>query len=327
MMSVGAVPHRAVTARAVAARTLAACTAALLLCAALAPALEAQPATVSAAMDRQVSRARALVERGEGAEARNLLDSLVVAAPAASDDLAEALFWRAVFAERIAEAERDWKRLVIESPLSPRTPDALVRLGELELLRAHPKDARAWFERVVREFPRGTQGMRSALLIARSWFDEQDVSRGCAALGEARAYNLPDGELKLQAEEMGRRCEAAAASRKLGAGSRAPGTAGPAPTPTPPAPAAPPTAPGTPALSAPDATGRFSVQLAAYNTRREAEEAVARFARRGLDARVDGDVKPFRVRSGRYATRAQAAGALAALKKQGVDGFVAELMP
>jgi cell division septation protein DedD len=337
-----------VQARAVPARAFLTSTLTLFLCAALAPTLHAQTATVSAAMDRQVSRARALVERGEGAEARNVLDSLVAAAPAASDDLAEALFWRAAYAERITDAERDWKRLVIESPLSPRTPDALVRLGELELLRAHPKDARTWFERVVREFPTGTQGTRSALLIARSWFDEQDLARGCSALTDARALNLPDGELKLQAEEMGRRCAGAAAgaaataaTQRPGVGSRAPGAAAqtpaqavapisaPTPRPTTPTsvPSAPAAAPSAPASTASATTGRFSVQLAAYNTRREADEAVARLARRGLDVRVDGDDKPFRVRSGRYATRAQAAAALAALKKQGLDGFIAELAP
>jgi cell division septation protein DedD len=294
--------------------------------------MRAQTPTVSAAMDRQVSRARALVERGEGAEARNVLDSLVTAAPAASDDLAEALFWRAVFAERIAEAERDWKRLVIESPLSPRTPDALLRLGELELLRAHPAEARAWFERVVREFPGGTTGARSALLVARSWFDEQDVARGCAALSEARAMNLPDGELTLQADEMGRWCArvapAAAPKTTPAASPASPSSRTPARTPAPSTPAA--TAaptPGSPTPSAAAGTGAFSVQLAAYNTRREADQAVARLTRRGLDVRVDGDVKPFRVRSGRYTTRAQAAAALAELKTKGFSGFIAELTP
>jgi len=331
-----AVPPRAVPARAVRARAVLTSTLTLLLCTAFAPTLAAQTPTVSAAMDRQVSRARALVERGEGAEARNVLDSLVTAAPAASDDLAEALFWRAVFAERIADAERDWKRLVIESPLSPRTPDALLRLGELELLRAHPAEARPWFERVVREFPGGTTGARSALLLARSWFDEQNVARGCAALSEARAMNLPDGELTLQADEMGRSCagvaptaapkttpQASPAASPAGTPSRtpvstpAPSTAASTPAPT----------PGSPTPTAAAGTGAFSVQLAAYNTRREADEAVARLTRRGLDVRVDGDVKPFRVRSGRYATRAQAAAALAELKTKGVSGFIAELTP
>lgn len=322
----------AVPARVVRARAVLTCTLTLLLCTALAPTLEAQTPTVSAAMDRQVSRARALVERGEGAEARNVLDSLVTAAPAASDDLAEALFWRAVFAERIADAERDWKRLVIESPLSPRTPDALLRLGELELLRAHPAEARAWFERVVREFPGGTTGARSALLLARSWFDEQNVARGCAALSEARAMNLPDGELTLQADEMGRSCarvapaaapkttpQTAPAASPAGTPSRTPAPSTPAATTAP--------TPGSPTPTAAAGTGAFSVQLAAYNTRREADEAVARLTRRGVDVRVDGDVKPFRVRSGRYATRAQAAAALAELKAKGFSGFIAELTP
>lgn len=280
--------------------------------------LDAQTNAVSAAMDYQVSRARALLENGDGAEARTVLDSLVASAPTASFDLAEALFWRAALAERIADAERDWQRLVIEAPLSPRTPDALVRLGELELLRAHPKEARVWFQRVVQEFPSGGPSAKSALLIARSWFDENDTVQGCAALADARARSVPDGELGLQAADMAKRCA-------TGASPAAPPAARPAARAAARA-AAPAAAPSAAPAAAPTGGG-FSVQLAAYNTKREADAAVARLAQRGLDVRVDGDVKPFRVRSGRYTTRAQAAAALAALKAKGIDGFVAELAP
>ena len=43
---------------------------------------------------------------------------------------------------------------------------------------------------------------------------------------------------------------------------------------------------------------------------------------RGIEARVDGAVRPFRVRIGRYETRADAVKALATLKNQGHAGFV-----
>jgi len=99
----------------------------------------------------------------------------VSATPLASFDLAEALYWRAVLAERISEAERDWKRLVIEAPLSLRTPDALLRLGELDMLRGHPSDARPYFERVVREFPDSTRIARGTIWLVRSYFDDYDL--------------------------------------------------------------------------------------------------------------------------------------------------------
>lgn len=291
-------------------------------------------ATVSAAMDRQISRARALVESGEGADARNLLDSLVQAAPTASFDLAEALYWRAVLAERMSDAERDWKRLVIESPLSPRAADALVRLGELDLLRGKPAEARVYLERVLREFPTGVQRAKSALLVARTWFDERQDANGCAALAALQAEGVPEGELRMQASDLGRRCTGASAVNASAANSRAASAQAPAATPATAASAAPPSAntaadnrpAETPGAARP-ANARFSVQLAAFDTRREAEAAVARLTKAGVEARVDGSEKPFRVRHGYFTTRAAANAQLAALKKRGHAGFIAELTP
>jgi cell division septation protein DedD len=291
-------------------------------------------ATVSAAMDRQISRARALVESGEGADARNLLDSLVQAAPTASFDLAEALYWRAVLAERMSDAERDWKRLVIDSPLSPRAADALVRLGELDLLRGKPAEARVYLERVLREFPTGVQRAKSALLVARTWFDERQDANGCAALAALQAEGVPEGELRMQASDLGRRCTGANAVNASAANSRAASAQAPAATPATAASAAPPSAntaadnrpAETPGAARP-ANARFSVQLAAFDTRREAEAAVARLTKAGVEARVDGSEKPFRVRHGYFTTRAAANAQLAALKKRGHAGFIAELTP
>lgn len=282
-----------------------------------------QPAaTVSAAMDRQISRARALVESGEGADARNLLDSLVQAAPTASFDLAEALYWRAVLSERMSDAERDWKRLVIESPLSPRAADALVRLGELDLLRGKPADARVYLERVLREFPTGVQRSKSALLVARTWFDERQDAKGCAALAALQAEGVPEGELRMQAGDLGRRCTGANAVNTPATKVEAKAEAKPEAKPE----ARSDSKPAETSSTRP-ADARFSVQLAAFDTRREAEAAVARLSKAGVDARVDGSDKPFRVRHGYFTTRAAANAQLAALKKRGHNGFIAELTP
>jgi cell division septation protein DedD len=298
----------------------------------LAPAmLSAQAATISPAMDRAIARARASVDNGNGEDARAVLDSLVNAAPAASNDLAEALFWRATLAERLGDAERDWKRLVIEVPLAPRTSDALLRLGELEMLRGHPADARTYFARVVREYPSGSVTSRAQLWVAKSWSAQRDMPRACVALAEASATGIPEGELRLQADEMGRQC--ATVDKKLiakAAGDSAPtpaAVAAPnaAPTAVPTAvPTATPVSAPAAATPAP-ATARYSVQLAAFDTKQEAEQLVKRLGARSIDARVDGEVKPFRVRTGYFATRAQANAALAKLKQGGQTGFVAEI--
>lgn len=294
---------------------------------------------VSPALSQEVARARGLIERGDGAEARTVLDSLVSAAPLASLDLAEALYWRAVLAERISDAERDWKRLVIEAPLSPRTPDALLRLGELDMLRGHPADARPYFERVVREFPDSTRIARGTIWLVRSYFDERDLPRGCRTLSTLPPTQVPEGELRLQADELRRRCTSVVTSAGTGgsaanmpvppaATSAAANTAtNAAPPAVPPAAPAESTANKAPAKAAAKESGRFSVQLAAFGTRKEADASVAGLKRRGIDARVDGTSKPFRVRVGRYETRAEATAALARLKKAGQTGFVAEITP
>jgi cell division protein FtsN len=74
------------------------------------------------------------------------------------------------------------------------------------------------------------------------------------------------------------------------------------------------------------ANARYSVQLAAFDTRPEAEASVRQLGARQIDARVDGERKPFRVRSGYFATRAEATAALARFKRAGFNGFVAELV-
>jgi cell division septation protein DedD len=295
-------------------------TATMALALALPAALTAQTTTVSPAMDRAIARARAAVDAGDGTDARTVLDSLVSASPSGSNDLAEALFWRATLAERLSDAERDWKRLVIDVPLAPRASDALLRLGELEMLRGHPADARTYFARVVREFPAPSTRARSHLWIAKSYAAQRDMPRACISLADATAIGMPDGELRLQADEMGRQC--ATIDRKLIEKAMT-DTVAPAKA------AAAKPAGGKPAAAVRGADvpkgARFSVQVAAFDTRGEGDELVQRLTARGIEARVDGSEKPFRVRVGYFTTRARANAELAKLKKNGQTGFVAEI--
>ncbi len=70
------------------------------------------------------------------------------------------------------------------------------------------------------------------------------------------------------------------------------------------------------------ATSGYSVQVAAYNHKADADKLVATLKTRGYTARVDGTVTPFRVRIGRYATENDAEDALKKLKAKHMDGFV-----
>jgi cell division protein FtsN len=68
-------------------------------------------------------------------------------------------------------------------------------------------------------------------------------------------------------------------------------------------------------------SGRYTIQLAAFNTRPEAEQFAAKLATRGLKTRVSGTAKPFRVRLGFYRTPQEASAEVAALKARGIISF------
>ena len=271
---------------------------------------DAAPLSVSRSVAAAIGRAQGLMESGDATGARVLLDSLVTNADPLSLDAAEALHWRAVLAERAADGERDWRRLVIDIPLSPRVPEALLRLADMDLVRGRPAAAREEYQRLLSDFPESASRQVASLGIARSYFEERNVAGGCRALDSLRGVEIPEGELRLQSDELQRRCTSAMATSAMGVAEK-------------------PVAAGKPAPSrkSPAGSGRYSVQLAAYDTRAEANDAVQRFQRRDINTRIDGEQKPFRVRVGYYATRVAATKALGRLKKIGVKGFVVERAP
>lgn len=69
-------------------------------------------------------------------------------------------------------------------------------------------------------------------------------------------------------------------------------------------------------------TRPYSVQVAAYTRKGDADQLASALEKRGYDARVDGSVAPFRVRIGRYATNAEAQAALREIKSKRMEGFV-----
>ena len=72
--------------------------------------------------------------------------------------------------------------------------------------------------------------------------------------------------------------------------------------------------------------GKWTVQVAAYPSKTDAEALVKRLAAKDIIARVAGSKKPYRVQVGRFATKGEATAALVTLKKNGQkSGFVAEI--
>ena len=287
----------------------------------------------SAVTDTMFLRARRLVADGNGAAGRALADSLLAAATPGTLRYAEALFWRASVAATAAAAERDYRMLSIEYPLSPRAEDALLRLAQLELARGDRALALKHLERLTLEHPASAARARASYWRSRVLFEDGNVPRACAALADARTHvALGDVELRNQVEFQSRRC--------LGVDTtvvaEAPRPATPVPTTvvppvtapvTPPATMTPARTPATvPAPPRAAASLPFTVQVAAFPGRAQADQFRDRLVERGIEARTVGAGQVFRVRVGRYATRAAAntvAQDLRARKIAG-DAFVTE---
>ena len=80
---------------------------------------------------------------------------------------------------------------------------------------------------------------------------------------------------------------------------------------------------GAPRASA----GRFGVQFAAYNDKPGAEQYASILRTRGITARVEGVVAPFRVRAGRFTTRAEAEASAALWRRPGTAAIIVALGP
>ena len=370
----------------------------LVLLAALSATVEAQVATpasgrADAAIPRSANdslfrRARRLVSEGNGVAGRSLVDSLLAAADPSTPAFGDALYWHGAIAPTAAEAERDYRRVIVEYPLAFYSGDALLAIAELEQARGDRAAAMQHLQRFVREHPENPGRGIAALGVARLAFEQRDSTLGCAMLADARAsVATTDVELRNQIDYFAGRCPATVASRPALPAA----AASPAPIPTPPPtvatePASPATASPATASASPPArpaepqrqaavptvsaaarqpakaarvvsppaskpvlrhdqplrvsgsesapprerssvsptVTRYTIQVAAYDTRADADRLVAKLAKRGIAAHVSGTSKPFRVRLAQYRTRKEAANEVLALKRRGIVGFVAE---
>ncbi|HZE07504.1 MAG TPA: SPOR domain-containing protein [Gemmatimonadaceae bacterium] len=300
-------------------------------------------------IDPVFARAQALVSDGNGVAGRALVDSVLHATPTNAPLYPQALFWRASLASNAADAESDYKHIVVDYPLAPQAEDALLRLAQLELARGDRDGALAHLQRIPRDYPHSKSLARANYWTARVLFEKNDIPNACAANASALAESGADEiELRNQIQYQGQRCPAvaeAAATVKSAAppDSAKPVTEGPELKPTtvqppkvepakveapkteshvvePPKVEAAKKVSDSPSKSV--AKSEYSVQVAAYNHKADAEKLVSTLGKRGYSARVDGDTIPFRVRIGRYSTATEAEDALKKIKAKHMDGFV-----
>lgn len=263
-----------------------------------------------AGVDAVFVRAQQMVTAGHDSAGRAVLDSVVAVTPEGTPRYAEALFWRGRFNKTAAGAERDYRRIVVEYPLSPRAAESLLLLAQLEMTRRDRVSARMHLERLQREHPGSSVSTRGSVMLAQLAFSDGDELTGCSAIAAAKEnISATDVELRNQLDYYTPRCSNLAA-RIAARDSMAATQPAAAPTPLNPTASTPDTTtsrPSTePAAGAGRATREFSVQVAAYDTRAEAEAHAKRLSGRGYNARVVGGARPYRVRVGRYASRERA---------------------
>jgi cell division septation protein DedD len=286
--------------------------------------------TGNPATDTALARVRSLVAQGQTGPARALVDSLLASTPTTSPTYASILYTRATLATNADSAEDDYRRVIVEYAASPRVADALLRLAQLELARGDREQAAAHLDRLTREqlpSQTGPTFARTELQVGLAYFDLQDTTKACAALGAARtAAPTGDVELSNRIDYNTQRCPppapppgvasardtthnaagaghtAAKGAASAAASSRSGKTAG--------------------AESGGARTSGYTVQIAAYQTSAAAAALVKRLRDRGYVARIYGESPPFRVRVGHYAAEAQADSAARSLNRKGITGFV-----
>ena len=316
-------------------------------------------------------KAQILVNDGNAVAGRAIVDSLIARAAPGTNEYVEGIYWRAVLSATASEAEMDYRRIIVDYPVSPRVEDVLLRLAQLELARADYAGALQHLNRLTLEHPTGSSRARADYWTARVLFEKNDAQHGCVATADALTHASPDDtELRNQITYLNQRCAgvviaAAPSTTAIGDSIGRAKVLAPPSIPASPAvstvadsvvrptvkqtttaapqPRMPP--PSTPRdaqpsmvkplsrdeLAAAAATASsskttsensgYSVQVAAYNVRKQAQAMVATLLKRGYEARVAGSSAPFRVRIGHYATEAQADAVKRSLKAKKIDGL------
>ncbi len=263
-------------------------------------------------------RAQRMVSDGNPARGRALVDSMLRTSRRGSPAYAEALFWRATLAATSQRSEQDYRQLIVEYPLYARTGDVLLRLAQLELLRGNRDAAAVHLRRIQTEHPEFGNQAAASYWMGRVLFEKNDVPDGCAAFAEARRLvKADDVELKNQIDYQGQQCVGVPTTQAVAPIATAPDPA--------PVTKTPPPVPVEENRAVSDATGVYSIQVAAYNKKADATSLSSKLSKRGFAVRVDGVKAPYRVRIGRYSTRAEATAAQQRIRRSGVDGIVVKV--
>ncbi len=263
--------------------------------------------------DPLFARVQQLVNAGNRVAARALADSAMTVRTQGTQAYGEALYARAFATSDAGAAERDYLRMSVEYPFSARTEDAIFRVGQFRQARGDRAGARSQYERLAREYPAGAQAARASYWAGRLALEDGDMAAGCTSLFMANERAAKDDvELRNQIDYLRNRCMQPAAPAPAARDSARTDSV-----------ATPPTRDTTAVAPARE----FSVQVAAFARKRDADALVSRLKTRGFQVRLVGARAPFRVRVGRYPSREEAVAAQGRMKASRVSGIIVEAEP
>ncbi len=259
---------------------------------------------------------------GQYSRARQAVDAWWKATPNPSpSDAVRAHLLRGRLAVDPDSAEADYLAIVLGFPTQPQAAEALLRLGQLLVLKGEAQRAQGYLQRLVADYPGSEFHGPGLLWLARAYNTDGRKAQACstARTGLRDAGSDADLSSLLQLEE--------ASSCRVGDGSAAPQNAPARPQPAParqePAPARPEPAPAKPTADAAQ-QGRFAVQVGAFRQRSGAEALAARLRKAGHTPRLVlvPNSGLLRVRVGQFPTDQDAADLVRRLKAQGFPAVV-----
>ncbi len=294
-----------------------------LLCAMAAAPVAPWPGEHLAAQSTTLNQVDSLVAAADYDRARAALEDWLASREATRADereRARALLLRARLAPDFPSAESDYLSLVLGYPLSPYTPEGLLRLGQGLLAANEPVRATGYLARLVADYPGRPERSLAMLWLARAQLAARQLAAACnTARNALRDTSDPDLASLIRHEEQ---VACAAAS---GDEARAIATTTPATAPEPPPAAAPARDTHTmPARDQADPDGRFTVQTGAFRQQATIDATVARLRRAGYDPRVVTVPANalVRVRIGRFGSRQEAERLMNQLRRDGFDAIV-----
>lgn len=252
------------------------------------------------AVDSAVARANQLAASGNAAGGRSIIDSLLAATSSDSPLYAEPLYWHAVMATSPAIAERDFRQIVVDYPLSRHAGQALLRLAQFEQQRGDREAATQHLQKFLIENPRDSSHARAGLALTKLLFEQGFVARGCVVLTRTLAEVPQDSvEFHNQLDFYSPRC-ANVDTTKAADPNQLPDSTAVKPG-------------GT------RADGEYTLQIAAYKKREDADKRAEALKKHGISTRIIESGGLFKVRTGRFKTRADALAEARKLDDRGLD--------